>query len=65
VDVPIRANGQLSLGAYQLDAAGSGHAHAIQVLAVDTNARISTSPPSTMPGPIGVRLLGDEVSERT
>src|SRR5215475_9713010 len=39
--VPIRANGQLSLGAYLLDAAGSGHAHAIQVLAVDTNALIT------------------------
>src|SRR5262249_50051093 len=39
--VPIRANGQPSFGAYKLDAAGSGHAHAIQVLAVDTNARIS------------------------
>jgi RNA polymerase sigma-70 factor (ECF subfamily) len=39
--VPIRANGQLSLGAYQLDAAGSGHAHAIQVLAVNTDGRIS------------------------
>jgi RNA polymerase sigma-70 factor (ECF subfamily) len=39
--VPTRANGQLSFGAYLLDAAGSGHAHAIQVLAVDTNARIS------------------------
>jgi RNA polymerase sigma-70 factor, ECF subfamily len=39
--VPIRANGQLSLGAYLLDAAGSGRAHAIQVLAVDTNARVS------------------------
>jgi RNA polymerase sigma-70 factor (ECF subfamily) len=39
--VPIRANGQLSLGAYLLDPSGNGHAHAIQVLAVDTNARIS------------------------
>src|SRR5262249_48397103 len=39
--VPIRANGQLSFGAYLLDGAGRGHAHAIQVLAVDTNARIS------------------------
>jgi RNA polymerase sigma-70 factor, ECF subfamily len=39
--VPIRANGQLSLGAYLLDAAGNGHPHAIQVLAVDTNMRIS------------------------
>jgi len=39
--VPIRANGQLSFGAYKLDAAGSGHAHAIQVLAVDPSARIS------------------------
>ena len=39
--MPIRANGQLSLGAYQLDAAGSGHAHAIQVLAVNTDGRIS------------------------
>jgi RNA polymerase sigma-70 factor, ECF subfamily len=39
--VPIRANGQLSFGAYLLDAAGRGHARAIEVLAVDTNARIS------------------------
>jgi hypothetical protein len=39
--VPIRANGQPSFGADLLDAAGSGHAHAIQVLAADTNARIS------------------------
>jgi hypothetical protein len=39
--VPIRANGQLSFGTYLLDAAGRGHAHAIQVLAVDTNVRIS------------------------
>jgi RNA polymerase sigma-70 factor (ECF subfamily) len=39
--VPVHANGQLSLGAYMLDAAGNGHAYAIQVLAVDTNARIS------------------------
>src|SRR5262249_5962799 len=39
--VPIRANGQLSLGAYLLDAAASAHAHAIQVLAVDAGARIS------------------------
>src|SRR5262249_21629866 len=39
--LPTRANGQLSFGAYKLDAAGSGHAHAIQVLAVDTEARIS------------------------
>ena len=39
--LPVRANGQLSLGAYRLDAAGSGHAHAIQVLAVDANARIT------------------------
>jgi RNA polymerase sigma-70 factor (ECF subfamily) len=39
--LPIRANGQVSLGAYQLDASGSGHAHAIQVLTVDINARIS------------------------
>jgi len=37
----MRANGQLSFGAYLLDAAGSGQAHAIQVLAVETNARIS------------------------
>src|SRR5262249_10678031 len=39
--VPVRANGQLSLGAYLLDAEGSGRAYAIQVLAVDTDARIS------------------------
>jgi RNA polymerase sigma-70 factor (ECF subfamily) len=39
--VPIRANGQLSFGAYLLDAPGRGHAHAIQVLVVDTDARIS------------------------
>jgi hypothetical protein len=39
--VPLRANGQLSFGAYRLDAAGRGRAHAIQMLAVDTNARIS------------------------
>jgi RNA polymerase sigma-70 factor (ECF subfamily) len=39
--VPIRANGQLSFAAYQLDAVGRRHASAIEVLAVDTNARIS------------------------
>jgi RNA polymerase sigma-70 factor (ECF subfamily) len=39
--LPTRANGQPSLGAYLLDAPGTGHAHAIQVLALDTNARIS------------------------
>jgi RNA polymerase sigma-70 factor, ECF subfamily len=39
--VPVRANGQLSLGAYVLGATGSRHAHAIQVLTVDTDARIS------------------------
>jgi RNA polymerase sigma-70 factor, ECF subfamily len=39
--VPIRANGQPSFGAYLMDAAGRGHARAIEVLAVDTNARIS------------------------
>jgi RNA polymerase sigma-70 factor, ECF subfamily len=39
--VPIRANGQLSFGAYLLDAAGRGHARAIEVLTVDTDARIS------------------------
>src|SRR5262249_16931363 len=39
--VPVRANGQLALGAYQLDPTGSSRAHAIQALAVDANARIS------------------------
>jgi RNA polymerase sigma-70 factor (ECF subfamily) len=39
--VPVRANGQLSFGAYLIDAAGKGHARVIEVLAVDTNARIT------------------------
>src|SRR5262245_38856203 len=39
--LPTRANGQLSLAAYQLDAAGNGHPHALQLLALDTNARIT------------------------
>jgi RNA polymerase sigma-70 factor, ECF subfamily len=38
--VPVRANGQLSFGAYLIDAAGRGHAHEIEVLGVDANARI-------------------------
>jgi RNA polymerase sigma-70 factor, ECF subfamily len=38
--VPVRANGQLSFGAYLIDAAGRRHASAIEVLAVDANARI-------------------------
>jgi RNA polymerase sigma-70 factor, ECF subfamily len=38
--LPVRANGQLSFGAYLIDAAGRGHAHKIEVLAVDANARI-------------------------
>jgi RNA polymerase sigma-70 factor, ECF subfamily len=38
--VPVRANGQLAFGAYLVDAAGTGHARAIDVLTVDANARI-------------------------
>jgi RNA polymerase sigma-70 factor, ECF subfamily len=39
--VPVSANGQPSFGVYLLDAAGRGHARSIEVLAVDTDARVS------------------------
>jgi RNA polymerase sigma-70 factor, ECF subfamily len=38
--VAVRANGQLSFGAYVIDAAGRGQAREIEVIAVDANARI-------------------------
>jgi RNA polymerase sigma-70 factor (ECF subfamily) len=38
--VAVRANGQLSFGAYLIDAAGRGQARAIEALAVDANQRI-------------------------
>jgi hypothetical protein len=38
--VPVRANGQLSFGAYLIDAAGRGEAFEIQALALDANAWI-------------------------
>jgi RNA polymerase sigma-70 factor, ECF subfamily len=59
--VPVRANGQLSFGAYLIDATGRGHAFEIQSLALDNEARISDITSFQTPQAFARFALSDQV----